>query len=30
MLIYQNNNYTLLQIKERNFRDKLKPKLDKT
>ena len=28
--IYQNNDYTLLQIKERNFMDKFKPKLNKT
>ena len=30
MPIYQNNNYMLLQIKERNFIDKFKPKLNKT
>ena len=30
MPIYQNNDYTLLQIKERNFIDKFKPKLNKT
>ena len=29
MPIYQNNDYTLLQIKERNFIDKFKPKLKK-
>ena len=28
--IYQNNNYTQLQIKERNFIDKFKTKLNKT
>ena len=30
MPINQNNDYTLLQIKERNFIDKFKPKLNKT
>ena len=30
MPIYQNNDYTQLQIKERNFIDKFKPKLNKT
>ena len=30
MPIYQSNDYTLLQIKERNFIDKFKPKLNKT
>ena len=30
MPIYQNNDYMLLQIKERNFIDKFKPKLNKT
>ena len=30
MPIYQTNNYTLLQIKEKNFIDKFKPKLNKT
>ena len=30
MPIYQNNNYMLLQIKESNFIDKFKPKLNKT
>ena len=30
MPIYQNNDYTLLQIKERTFIDKVKPKLNKT
>ena len=28
--IYQINDYTLLQIKEKKFRDKFKPKLNKT
>ena len=30
MLFNQNNDYTLLRIKERNFIDKFKPKLNKT
>ena len=30
MPIYQTNDYTLLQIKENNFVDKFKPKLNKT
>ena len=30
MPIYQNNEHSLLQIKERNFVDKFKPKLNKT
>ena len=30
MPIYQNNDYSLLQIKERNFIDKFKPTLNKT
>ena len=30
MQIYQNNDYTLLQINERNFIDRFKPKLNKT
>ena len=30
MPIYQNNDYTLLLIKERNFKEKFKPKLNKT
>ena len=29
MPIYQTNNYTLLWIKEKNFMDKFKPKLNK-
>ena len=28
--IYQSNDYTLLQIKEKNFLDKFKPMLNKT
>ena len=30
MLIYQTNNYTLLQVKEKKFIDKFNPKLKKT
>ena len=30
MPLYQNNDYTLLQIKEKNFIDKFKPNLNKT
>ena len=30
MPIYQNIDYTLLQIKEKKFIDKLKPKMNKT
>ena len=30
MPIYQTNDYTLLQIKEKKFIDKFKPKLNKT